>query len=78
MNAISNLQLFTLISVIIFFIVLAIRTIKILRAPLNIRWEIMPVPHEKDKFSYGGSYYEEKAGGQNREKNSHRRIWAFS
>ena len=59
MNAISNLQLFTLISVIIFFIVLAIRTIKILRAPLNLRWEIMPIPHEKDKFSYGGSYYEE-------------------
>ena len=59
MNVVSNLQFFTLISVIIFIIVLAIRTIKILRTPLNLRWEIMPIPHERDKYSYGGSYYEE-------------------
>ena len=59
MSSISNLQFFTLISVIIFLIVLAIRTIKILRTPLHLRWELMPIPHEKDKYSYGGSYYEE-------------------
>lgn len=29
------------------------------RMPLHLRWELYPVAHEKQKASYGGSYFEE-------------------
>jgi nitrate reductase gamma subunit len=36
------------------------RIIRIARLPLNVRWEVYPVPHEaKEKRHYGGSYMEE-------------------
>lgn len=59
MGSLSNLQIFTLVSCVIFIVVLAIRTIKILRTPLHLRWELMPIPHEKSRYYYGGSHYEE-------------------
>jgi len=38
----------------------AYRIIRLARLPLNVRWEVYPVPHEaKEKRSYGGSYMEE-------------------
>lgn len=35
------------------------RTVALARLPLHLRWELAPVPHEKGKGTYGGSYFEE-------------------
>jgi len=59
MSSLSNLQLFTLVSCVFFIVILAVRTIKIIRTPLHLRWELMPIPHEKGRYYYGGSRYEE-------------------
>jgi nitrate reductase gamma subunit len=32
---------------------------KISQMPLHLRWDLYPIPHEKGKEHYGGSYYEE-------------------
>ncbi len=45
---------------IVFIGVAAYRIARIARLPLNVRWEVYPVPHEaKEKRGYGGSYMEE-------------------
>jgi nitrate reductase gamma subunit len=44
----------------VFFVVAVLaKTIKIARMPIHLRWDLYPIPHEKDKGSYGGSYFEE-------------------
>ena len=43
----------------IFLIVIVYRTIAIIRLPIHLRWELAPIPHEKGKNRYGGSYLEE-------------------
>lgn len=35
------------------------RTVRMARVPVHLRWELSPVPHEKGKSHYGGSYLEE-------------------
>ncbi len=35
------------------------RSVKIVRLPIHLRWELYPVAHEKGRASYGGSYLEE-------------------
>lgn len=35
-----------------------LRALKYARAPMHLRWELYPVPHEKGR-DYGGSYFEE-------------------
>jgi len=35
------------------------KTVKISRMPIHLRWDLYPIPHEKGKAHYGGSYYEE-------------------
>jgi nitrate reductase gamma subunit len=43
-----------------FVVVAGYRIFKIAQLPLNLRWEVYPVPHEsEDKRAYGGSYMEE-------------------
>lgn len=42
-----------------FIVALIAKTIKIARMPIHLRWDLYPVPHEKGKGSYGGSYFEE-------------------
>jgi len=43
-----------------FVAVSAFRLARLARLPLNVRWEVYPVPHEaKEKRNYGGSYMEE-------------------
>ena len=37
----------------------AARSLKIARMPVHLRWELAPVPHEKGRNHYGGSYLEE-------------------
>jgi len=43
----------------IFLIVVTYRTLAIIRLPVHLRWELAPIPHEKGKGQYGGSYLEE-------------------
>ena len=57
-------QWFTIIfswaSIFIFVFMAAYKFYKIAILPLNLRWEVYPVPHEtKDRRSYGGSYMEQ-------------------
>ena len=43
----------------VFIVAFVLRTIRIARLPVHLRWELAPVPHEKGKSRYGGSYLEE-------------------
>lgn len=51
-------QGFCLLCVAVFALGLAVRAVRYSRAPMHLRWELYPVPHEAGK-PYGGSYYEE-------------------
>jgi nitrate reductase gamma subunit len=43
----------------VFVVAFVIRSVTIGRLPVHLRWELAPVPHEKGKGRYGGSYLEE-------------------
>ena len=43
----------------IFLAVTVYRAVVIARMPVHLRWELSPIPHEKGKGKYGGSYLEE-------------------
>ena len=47
------------IQLVILVVAFAVRTIRIARYPVHLRWELSPVPHEKGRGTYGGSYLEE-------------------
>jgi nitrate reductase gamma subunit len=47
------------ITLVVFIIGLIYRALKIQKMPVHLRWELAPIPHEKGKASYGGSYLEE-------------------
>jgi nitrate reductase gamma subunit len=37
----------------------ALKAFKISEMPVHLRWDLYPIPHEKGREHYGGSYYEE-------------------
>ena len=43
----------------IFVVAFLVRAVRMWRLPIHLRWELAPVPHEKGKGRYGGSYLEE-------------------
>ena len=43
----------------VFVVAFIVRTLRIARLPVHLRWELAPVPHEKGRSHYGGSYLEE-------------------
>jgi nitrate reductase gamma subunit len=51
--------IFTYVAVFVFLVGLIWRVTRIARMPVHLRWELAPVPHEKGKANYGGSYLEE-------------------
>jgi nitrate reductase gamma subunit len=53
------LQLLVYVSVGVFVLVLLAKVIRYSTMPLHLRWELYPVPHEKFRAEYGGSYFEE-------------------
>jgi len=60
----SGLQWFMVLfgwfSLVVFVVGAAYKAVKFSRMPLNLRWEVYPVPHEEaEKRHYGGSYMEE-------------------
>ena len=48
---------YVLLGIFAFFFVL--KTVKMARMPVHLRWELSPVPHEKGRGHYGGSYLED-------------------
>ncbi len=48
-----------ILSVVVFFAAVIQRIIRISSAPVHLRWELYPVPHEKGRAHYGGSRLEE-------------------
>jgi nitrate reductase gamma subunit len=42
-----------------FLVGFLVRTVRLARMPVHLRWELAPIPHEKGKGAYGGSYLEE-------------------
>jgi len=55
----SGLQIASYVSVLFFVVVIAAKMIKIARMPVHLRWDLYPIPHEKGRGAYGGSYFEE-------------------
>ena len=53
------LMIIAWMSLAIFVVAFVFRTIRIAKLPVHLRWELAPVPHEKGKSHYGGSYLEE-------------------
>jgi nitrate reductase gamma subunit len=43
----------------VFLIVTIYHAIALARLPVHLRWELAPIPHEKGKGKYGGSYLED-------------------
>lgn len=55
----GGLQLLFYVSILVFVIGCAYKAIQLTRMPLHLRWDLYPIPHERGKGHYGGSYYEE-------------------
>ena len=53
------LQILIYITALIFIGGMAAAAIRLAKAPLHLRWELYPVPHERGKSSYGGSRLEQ-------------------
>jgi nitrate reductase gamma subunit len=53
------LQIVTYAAVAIAVLAMLAKAVRYLRAPEHFRWELYPVPHEKGRAEYGGSYLEE-------------------
>jgi nitrate reductase gamma subunit len=55
----ATLVLVSYVLLVIFVVAFIYRSVSIARLPVHLRWELAPVPHEKGKGKYGGSYLEE-------------------
>ena len=53
------IQLVTYVSVVVAIIAMIAKAMRYINAPEHFRWELYPVPHEKGRAEYGGSYLEE-------------------
>jgi nitrate reductase gamma subunit len=58
MDSVSLAQWATYVSYVFVIAAYSFKVIKYFRMPLHLRWELYPVPHEKNN-KYGGSYMEE-------------------
>jgi nitrate reductase gamma subunit len=55
----SELQILMYIAYAVFFVGTGYRAYKMANMPVHLRWDLYPIPHEKGKGHYGGSYFEE-------------------
>jgi nitrate reductase gamma subunit len=55
----SLLQVFAYLSLIFIIVGTIYRAVKLAGMPLHLRWDLYPIPHEKGREQYGGSYFEE-------------------
>ncbi len=56
----STLILLSYLLLAIFVVFFVLKSVKMARMPIHLRWELSPVPHEKGKGHYGGSYLEDR------------------
>lgn len=63
-------HIFAFGAIAIFLAVAIYRTLAIARLPIHLRWELAPIPHEKGKGRYGGSYLEEYEWWRKRQRKS--------
>lgn len=49
---------FIISAIILFVFILVYRTVRIASLPVHLRWELAPIPHERNRNKYGGSYLE--------------------
>ena len=59
MTATVIVYLLTYAALLVFAVAIAVRIVRYLTAPLHVRWELYPVPHEKGRAHNGGSRLEE-------------------
>ncbi|UCD17400.1 MAG: hypothetical protein JSV44_00370 [Candidatus Zixiibacteriota bacterium] len=52
-------QVLTYVALAVAFAAMIAKVFRYLFAPQHLRWELYPVPHEKGRAKYGGSYLEE-------------------
>ncbi len=52
-------QIATYLAVAVSIIAMLAKAFRYMKAPEHFRWELYPVPHEKGRAEYGGSYLEE-------------------
>lgn len=57
MSGVMMVVLYGLLAV--FAVGFVVRSVRLARLPVHLRWELAPIPHEKGKGHYGGSYLEE-------------------
>lgn len=55
----SVLHIISYLAILVFLVLSLKRIIRIATAPVHLRWELYPVPHEKGRAHYGGSRAEE-------------------
>jgi nitrate reductase gamma subunit len=51
--------IFVFTALAVFLALMTFRIISIIRMPVHLRWELAPIPHEKGRTKYGGSYLED-------------------
>ena len=52
-------QYVTYAAVAVAIVAMIAKALRYIRAPQHFRWELYPVPHERGRAEYGGSYLEE-------------------
>ena len=55
----STLMFLSYFLLAVFLVAFVLKTLKLARLPVHLRWELSPVPHEKGRGHYGGSYLED-------------------
>lgn len=64
-------HVFTFGAIFISLVLAVYRVIAIIKLPVHLRWELAPIPHEKGKGKYGGSYLEEYEWWRKPRRRSH-------
>ena len=55
----SFVQYATYVAMAVSILAMLVKAFRYIKAPEHFRWELYPVPHEKGRADYGGSYLEE-------------------
>jgi nitrate reductase gamma subunit len=55
----SFIQVLFYLGVLTCLVGIVYKIIRLATMPMHLRWDLYPIPHEKTKHAYGGSYYEE-------------------
>lgn len=69
------LQILTYVSIVVFIVMIISKGYRIAKAPVHLRWELYPVPHERGRSAYGGSRLEEVDWWTKDQKKDHINEW---